>query len=167
MVAAASDAVETSTAPSRGRPRPRLVPPPTISSGRSRATASATMSRSSAASRGSNVVMAGSEARQVRKRDLAAADMELAHLGAAMQGREYLAGIEQRLVVERTFDALLLAQIDIVEHHRHEVALLDPDAVLAGQHAADLDAQPQDVGAERFGARQLAGLVGIEQDQGV
>src|SRR5271154_4088738 len=109
MVAAASDAVETSTAPSRGRPSPRLVPPPTISSGRSRAAASATMSRSSAASLGSNRVIAGSEARQVRERQLAAADMQLAHLGAAMQGREHLAGIEQRLVVERAFDTFLLA----------------------------------------------------------
>src|SRR5271170_6319006 len=115
-----------------GRPSPRLVPPPTISSGRSRATASATMSRSSAASLGSNGVIGDSEARQVRERDLAAADMQLAHLGTAMQGRKHLAGVEQRLVVERAFDALLLAQIDLVEHHGHQIALLDPDTVLAG-----------------------------------
>ena len=36
--------------------------------------------------------------------------------------------------------------------HAHQVALLDADAVLAGQHAADLDAEPQDVGAELLGA---------------
>ena len=34
------------------------------------------------------------------------------------------------------------------ELHAHQVALLDADAVLAGQAAADLDAQGQDVGAE-------------------
>ncbi len=37
--------------------------------------------------------------------------------------------------------------------------------MLAGQNAAHLDAQPQDVGAERFGALQLAGLHRIEHDQ--
>ena len=47
----------------------------------------------------------------------------------------------------------------------HQVALLDADAVLAGQHATDLDAQPQDVGAERLGALQLARLVGVVQDE--
>ena len=52
-----------------------------------------------------------------------------------------------------------------IEHRLHEIALLDADAVLAGQHAAHLDAQPQDLGAERLGALQLAGLVGVVQDQ--
>ena len=47
----------------------------------------------------------------------------------------------------------------------HQVALLDADAVLAGQHAADLDAEPQDVGAERLGPLELAGLVGVVEDQ--
>jgi hypothetical protein len=47
----------------------------------------------------------------------------------------------------------------------HQVALLDADAVLAGQHAADLDAQPQDIGAELLGLLQFARLVGIVEDQ--
>jgi len=33
--------------------------------------------------------------------------------------------------------------------------------VLAGEHATDLDAQPQDVGPERLGALELVALVGI------
>ena len=67
--------------------------------------------------------------------------------------------------VERAFQALLLVQIRLVEHHRHQVALLDAHAVLAGQHAADLDAEPQDVGAERLGALELARPVGVIEDQ--
>ena len=37
--------------------------------------------------------------------------------------------------------------------------------MLASQHAAHLDTKPQDVGAERFGALQLALLVGVVHDQ--
>ena len=33
------------------------------------------------------------------------------------------------------------------------------------RHAADLDAEPQDVGAERLGALDFAGLVGVVEDQ--
>ena len=79
--------------------------------------------------------------------------------------REHLAGIEQALVVEGAFDALLLVEIDLGKHHRHQIALFDADAVLAGEHAADLDAQPQDIGAELLGAFELAGIVGVVEDQ--
>ena len=58
-------------------------------------------------------------------------------------------------------DQLLLRKIDFVEHFRHQVALLDADAVLAGEHAADLDAQLENVGAEFFGALKLARFVGV------
>ena len=40
-----------------------------------------------------------------------------------------------------------------------------PDSMLAGQHAAHLDAQPQDVGAESLGALQLTRLVGVVEDE--
>ena len=83
--------------------------------------------------------------------------MHAAELGAAVQRRKHLAGIEQALVVEGAFDALLLIEIDLGKHHRHQVALFDADAVLAGEHAADFDAQPQDIGAELLGAFELAG----------
>ena len=82
------------------------------------------------------------------KAHAAGMDMHAAELGAAMQCRKHLAGIEQALVVERAFEPLLLIEIDLGKHHRHQIALLDADAMLAGQHAADLDAQPQDIGAE-------------------
>jgi len=73
---------------------------------------------------------------------------------------KYLAGIEQALLVERAFEALLVGQIDLGKHGRHQIALLDSDPVLAGQHAAHLHAQPQDIGPEGLGALQLTGLIG-------
>ncbi len=51
------------------------------------------------------------------------------------------------------------------EHLRHQVALLDADAMLAGEHAADLDAKPQNVGAEFFGALEFVRIVRIEEDE--
>jgi hypothetical protein len=81
--------------------------------------------------------------------------------------REYLAGIEQRLVVEGALDAFLLGQVGLVEHGRHQVPLLGADAVLAGQHATHLDAQAQDVGAEGLRLLQVARHVGVEQDERV
>ena len=91
--------------------------------------------------------------------------MHAAELGAAVQRRKHLAGIEQALGVEGAFEPLLLVEVDLGEHRRHQVALLDADAVLAGQHAADLDAEPQDVGAERLGALEFARLVGVVEDE--
>ena len=79
--------------------------------------------------------------------------------------RKHLAGIEQALGVEGAFQPLLLVEIDLGEHHRHQVALLDADAVLAGQHAADLDAELEDLGAELLGAVEFAGLVGVVEDE--
>ena len=80
-------------------------------------------------------------------RQRAVMDMEMAELGAAMQLGENLARIEQPVRIEGAFDALLLVEIGLVEHRAHEVALLDADAMLAGEDAADLDAIAQDVGA--------------------
>ena len=54
-----------------------------------------------------------------------------------MEVRKNLAGIEQALLVEGALHALLLGKIDLGEHGGHEIALLDADAVLAGEHAAE------------------------------
>jgi len=88
-----------------------------------------------------------------------------AELGTAVQGRKHFSGIEQTFRIEGAFDALLLVQVDLRKHRRHQVALLDADAVFAGEHAADLDAQLQDLGAEFLGALQLARLVGIVKNE--
>src|SRR5580698_4918798 len=94
-------------------------------------------------------------------------DMHAAEFGATMQRREYFSRIEQALAVEGAFEPLLLIEIDFGEHHRHQIALLDPDAVLAGEYAADFDAEPQYIGAELFGALEFVGLIGIVEDQRV
>ena len=91
--------------------------------------------------------------------------MHAPQLGAAMEHGEHLAGIEQALGVEGAFQALLLGEIGLVEHLAHEVALFDAHAMLARQHAAHGDAEPQDIGAEGLGRLQLARLVGVIEDQ--
>src|SRR5262249_26470395 len=106
-----------------------------------------------------------SEPRQIGKARGAGMDMDAAQLSAAMKLREDLAGIEQPVRVEGAFEAELMVEVDLVEHRRHEVALFDADAMLAGEHAADLDAIAQDVGAELLGARQLALVVGIVENE--
>src|SRR5258705_11421835 len=103
--------------------------------------------------------------RKLGESELAAVDMHAAELGAAVQGRKYLARVEQALGVERAFKPLLLVEIDLAEHFAHQVALLDADAMFAGQHAAEFDADPQDVVAEGFRPLDLAWSVGIVQDQ--
>src|SRR6202021_2080758 len=120
-----------------------------ISSGCSLASAARTACSTSLASRTFKIsTRACSKPRKFRKGEIAAVDMHAAKLGAAMQGRKHLAGIEEALRVERAFQPLLLVEIDFAEHLRHQVALLDADAMFTGQHAAELDAAPKDIGAK-------------------
>ena len=92
-------------------------------------------------------------------------NMQPAEFGAAVQLRENFSGIEQAFGVERTLHPLLLIEVDLREHHRHQVALLHADAVLAGEHAADLDAQLEDLGAEFLRLLQLAWNIGIIENE--
>src|SRR5258705_11541807 len=108
-----------------------------------------------------------SKPREFGKSELAAVDMHATEFGAAVQGRKYLARVEQALGVERAFEPLLLVEIYLAEHLAHQVALLDADAMFTGQHAAEFDADPQDIGAEGFRPLDLAWPVGIVQDQGM
>src|SRR4030042_896888 len=57
-------------------------------------------------------------------------------------------------------------QIGVVEHQAHVVALLQADAVLAGDAAAGLDAQAQDIAGRRPHALGLAGVGGVEEEGG-
>src|SRR5664279_3123205 len=137
-----------------------------ISSGCSLASAERTTCSTSTASRTFKVsTLACSKPRKFGESQLATMDVHPAKLGATMQGWKYLAGIKQALRVERAFQPLLLVEVDLAEHLRHQVALLDADAMFAGQHAAEFDADPQDIGAEGFGPLHFAGLVGIIKDQ--
>ena len=78
-----------------------------------------------------------------------------------------LPGIEQAAVVEGAFEPLLLGEIGLGEHRRHQVALLHADAMLAGEHAADLDAELEDIRAECLRSLELARLVGVVENQRV
>jgi hypothetical protein len=68
----------------------------------------------------------------IRKRYAPGVHVHAAKLCAAVQGREYLSWIEQALIVEGAFEPLLLIEIGFRKHHRHQVALLDTDTMLAG-----------------------------------
>src|SRR4051812_21046974 len=84
----------------------------------------------------------------------------------AIEGKN-LRRVEQPARVEDAAHAHLLLQVRLGELAPHEVALLDADAVLAGEAAADLDAELQDVVARPLGLFHLARLVDVEQDQRV
>src|SRR5215212_11283950 len=123
-----------------------------ISSGCSLAIAARTTCSTSLASRTFTVsTFACSKPGKFRKGELAAMDVHAAEFGAAVKGWKHLARVEQALRVERAFQPLLLVQIDLAEHLRHQVPLFDPDAVFSRQHAAQFDADPQYISAERFG----------------
>src|SRR5262249_42299683 len=108
-----------------------------------------------------------SEPRQLGMAERAAMDMDAPQFGAAVELREDLAGIEEAVGVEGAFQALLLRQIDLIEHRAHEITLLDAHSVLAGPPPADLDAELQNVGAERLGALELARRIGVIEDERV
>jgi hypothetical protein len=66
--------------------------------------------------------------------------------------------------IERALQTLLLGEVDIRELMSHQVALFDTNAMLAAQHAAQIDARLQYIGAEGFRLGQILRLGGIEQD---
>ena len=99
------------------------------------------------------------EPRQVREALRARVHVLAPLLGAAAQRRKDLAGIEAHVGIERVLHAMLDLEIRCVELIRHEIALLEPDAVLARQHAADVDAELQDLEAERFGSSSSPGTL--------
>jgi hypothetical protein len=79
--------------------------------------------------------------------------------------REDLGRVEEPRRIEDAFHAHLLVEIGRGVLVGHQVALLDADAMLAGQATADLDAELQDIGAGLLGLAELDRIVGIEQDQ--
>jgi len=91
--------------------------------------------------------------------------MDTAEFGAPVQCRKDLARIQQAIWIEGAFEALLLLEVIIVEHRTHKVTLLNSNAVLARQNAADLDAKLKDFTPELFCFFQFTGVVGIIEDQ--
>src|SRR5205823_4483519 len=63
------------------------------------------------------------EPRNIRKRHGAAMDVDAAEFSAAMQCWEHLAGVEQTLLVEGALEPLLLSQVSLAEHFRHQEPL--------------------------------------------
>lgn len=84
-------------------------------------------------------------------------DVHTAKLGATAQLGEDLSRIEQSLVVEGAFDALLMVEVGFREHRTHQVAFLHADTVLTGQHATDRDTELENVAAEIFGLSNSPG----------
>jgi hypothetical protein len=93
--------------------------------------------------------------------------VQLAVLGATRQGRDDLERIEQAVGIERALHGREGIGLIARELHAHPVDFLDADAMLAGDRAADLDAQLENRRTESLGALGDAGLVGVEQDQRV
>src|SRR5690606_29824593 len=108
-----------------------------------------------------------SESLQFRKRQLTAVHVHGAELGAALQGRNVLARIEQTLGIKCGLDRLEVQQFVGVELDAHLVDLFATYAMLARNGAADPDAEFEYLAAQLFGAFRLAGLVGVEQYQRV
>src|SRR5512134_3978984 len=108
-----------------------------------------------------------SEPGKIRVRQRAAANDHPSELGATLQRGDVLAGVEQAGRVERPLDAAEALELRAGELRAHLVDLLDADAVLAGDRAADLDALLEHLAGELLGAMQLVRVVRVEQDQRV
>ena len=76
-----------------------------------------------------------------------------------------LAGFSRHLGSNTRLDAHLHVEVGRRELRRHQLAFLDADAVLAGEAAAELDAEPQDSCARKFRPVGLFGAVGIVENQ--
>ena len=100
-------------------------------------------------------------------RHLTLVDMKPSEFRTSMQVRKDLARVQQMSRIKGAFQTLLLLQIIFGELNVHQIALLDTNAVLAGEYTTHFNTASQDVGPEFFGALQFARLVGIKQDQRV
>ena len=67
------------------------------------------------------------------------------HVAAGGGIRQHLVRIRDQLRIERHPQRLLRGQVDLGEHQRHQVTLLEADAVLAGQHPADRHRERDDL----------------------
>src|SRR5512143_3123640 len=132
-----------------------------MASGARRARALATWSIKRRRAGSSLIAMSAwaSEALQFGERQQPLLDMHAAVLGAAVQRGDHLARVQRARRVEGRLDALHQRTLLLAELHAHRTELLDADAVLAGDGAAERDAQLQDLGAERLGALQLVAVV--------
>ncbi len=87
--------------------------------------------------------------------------MHAAKLGAVVQLRKHLARIEQVLVIECTFDPLLLFEVGFIEHHRHEITFFNTNPVFTGQNSTHFDTKPQNIGAKFLSFVQFSWNIGV------
>ena len=78
------------------------------------------------------------------------------HLAAETRRRQHLARVREARRVERPPHPLEHLEVALGEHRRHRARLVDPDAVLAGQRAARVDAGAEDRVRERLRTLVLA-----------
>ena len=94
----------------------------------------------------------------------ALADLQVAAPGRA---RQHLAGVGQPARVERRPQRGLRGEVDRREHQRHQVALLEADAVLAAEHAAGRDRDAHDLLAGGVHPLHDARLAAVVDEQRV
>src|SRR5260370_40167054 len=93
-----------------------------------------------------------------------AVHVHAAPFGAALERGDRLPRIEHARGIERPLHVVEGAELGRAELHAHLAQLLDADAVLARDGAADLDAQLEDAPAHFLAPLQLPGLVGVVED---
>src|SRR3954464_15765276 len=89
------------------------------------------------------------------------------HLAAQSRRRHDLAGVGQPGRVERAAQALERVQVLLAEHLRHVLLLVDPDAVLAGDRPAGVQAGVEDEPGELLGALGFALHAAVVADERV
>ena len=144
---------------STGRPTARLEPEPTTSIGICRSAQPAIMNWSSQSAAGF--------CNSLKARSPSGRSFRRFRRGSARIEREDLAGVQEPMGIEHALDAHLHGEIGARELHAHEVALLDADAVLAGEAAAGRDAHLQDLRPGELGAARLVLVVAVIEDQGM
>ena len=90
-----------------------------------------------------------------------------ADLGAARQGWNRFAGIEQALRVEGVFDGMELREFMRGELRAHAVDFFHTHAVFTTDGTADRNAQIQDLAAQFLDPLNLARNVGVIEDEWV
>src|SRR5207244_8218602 len=90
-----------------------------------------------------------------------------ARLATGLARGEDLAGIAQAARVPGFPHAAHGVQVRLGEDERHVVHLLEPDAVLARDRAADIGADLEDLAARRDHARDFSRPAGIVEDVGM
>ena len=100
-------------------------------------------------------------------RQLSIMNVHGAQFGTSMQAWNRLARVEDATGVQLALDVVELGQFRRLELVTHLIDLFNTHTMLSGNGTATVHAQCQDIATEFFCFVQIAGLVGIVQDQRV